>query len=167
MYFEQLVEDIQESAKHKDRNIVFDIPTDLLKVPEGFEHLPVEPAQKAYQWFRLSLDMFPTADKWNERQLLFMCVILRSLFEHYNINVELPNDLPYNQVYTYLLKAMNTYVTCNEEHPDTVSFCEGEEDDCPFGDYCASAGSYCDTWAIGQDWKGFADLKDMDDKEEA
>lgn len=165
-YFEQLVEDIRESARHKDRNVQFNVPTDLLKVPEEYAHLPVVPAQKAYQWFRLSLDMFPPAEKWNQKQLLYMCVILRHLFEHYNIEVELPNHLPYDKVYAYLLKALDTYTSCEQDHPNTITFCEGEAEDCPFGYYCASEGSYCDSWGMGQYWEGYADLKNMEENDE-
>lgn len=109
-YMEHLVDDIRESAKNRDQNIQYS-PLELMPVPEHLAHLPVVGQKKAYQWFKLSIDAFPAAEKWNEYQLLYMCVILRSLFEHYHIDVELPNDLPYDEVYAYLLKALDTYTT--------------------------------------------------------
>ncbi|MDF9795055.1 hypothetical protein OKW21_000318 [Catalinimonas alkaloidigena] len=166
-YFEQLVDDIRESAKNKDQNVQFNIPTDLLEVPEEYEHLEVEPAQKASEWFRLSPEMFPPAEKWTERQLLYMCAILRQLYEHYNIIVELPSYLPYDLVYTYLLKAMDVYITCDQESLNDIRFCDGKGYECPFGKHCTNEGEYhCDTWEFGQDWEGFSDLKYMEDNDE-
>lgn len=166
-YFEQLVEDIRESAKNKDQNVQYHIPEDLLNIPEEYEYLPVELQQKAYEWFRLSPEMFPPASKWSPRQLLYMCVVLRQLFEHYNIMVEMPNDLPYKKVYQYLLKALNMDTSCHQEYINQISFCEGERSSCPFGDYCAFDGKYhCDTWSFGGDWEGYSDLKAMDDDDE-
>lgn len=166
-YFEQLIDDIRESAKNKDQNVQFNIPTDLLDVPEEYEHLEVEPAQKACDWFRLSPETFPPAEKWTEKQLLYMCVILRQLYEHYNISVELPSYLPYDMVYTYLLKAMDVYTTCEQEHLNEISFCDGKGYDCPFGEHCTNEGEYnCDSWIFGHDWEGYSDLKYMEDNEE-
>ncbi len=166
-YMEQLVDEIRQSAKDKDENIQFNVPTELLTVPKGYEHFPVIPAQKAFEWFRLSVDTFPPAEKWNEKQLLYMCVILRHLFEHYNINVALPNDMPYDMVYSFLLEAMHKYTSCQQEHQNHISFCNGDEDSCPFGKFCATDDHSCDTWAIGYDWAGYWELKDMEDQDKS
>lgn len=160
-YMEQLIEDIQESAKNRDQHMQ-EIPPGVYNVPEHLAHLPVIPARKAYQWFNLSLDAFPDADKWNEYQLLYMCVILRSLFEHYHINVELPNDLPYDRVYAYLLKALDTYTTVEPDGSNLISFCSGDPETCPFSDYCYKEDTgHCDTWTIGYHWDAYIELEEM------
>ena len=164
-YMDQLIEDIQESAVNKDTNSEqYYVPMPH-SVPEHLRHLPVIPEQKAHQWFRLSPEMFPPAGKWNEYQLLYFCVLLRSLFEHYNIEVEIPHGLPYDKVYTFLIKALNEYTTCTQDHDsvNTISFCEGEYTTCPFGKHCTLGDSgYCDTWLIGHFWDGYVDLEEME-----
>ena len=81
------------------------------------------------------------------------------------MQVELPNFLPYDQVYTYLLKALDTYTTCMPDSNtlDVISFCECDEETCPFGEYCAKENEYsCDTWGYGQHWDGYIDLEEME-----
>lgn len=164
-YMEQLIDDIRESAANSVQNSEqFAVPMPP-GVPEHLRHLPVIPEKKAYEWFDLSLEMFPPADRWNDYQLLFFCVILRSLFEHYNIQVEIPNYLPYDQVYTFLLKALDSYTSClpETESLNVITFCECDEDTCPFGEYCAKESEYhCDTWALGQYWDGYIELEVME-----
>ncbi len=161
-YMEHLIDDIRESAKNKDENIQY-VPPVLYNLPKHLEHLPVIPQRKSYEWFKLSPEAFPEAEKWDDYQLLYMCVILRSLFEHYNINVELSNDLPYETVYAFLLKALDTYTTAEPDASNQISFCSGDEGNCPFGDYCArQEQGYCDTWNIGQHWDGFIILAEME-----
>jgi hypothetical protein len=168
-YMEQLIEDIQKSAAEIDKNAEqFYVPMPK-GVPEHLQHLPVIPMKKAHQWFNLSLEAFPPAEKWDEYQLLYMCVILRQLFEHYNMEVELPNSMPYEMVYTFLLKALDTYACCQPEESsiEQITFCEGDEATCPFGEYCANEGEYsCDTWEYGSDWEGFAEWEEMREKRE-
>ncbi len=161
-HLEHLIEDIQESAANRDTNANFVVPRPV-DIPEHFDHLPFEPTRKAHEWFGLSMDMFPSADKWNERQLLELCVILRQLFEHYNMQVELSNCLPYDIVYTFLLKAMETYTTCRpgSGNVDVISFCAYDSENCPFGDYCAAEDEYsCDTWVLGHHWDGYLDWEE-------
>jgi hypothetical protein len=168
-YMYQLIEDIQESAANIDKNAEqFYVPMPK-GVPEHLHHLPVIPMKKAHQWFNLPLEAFPPAEKWNEYQLLYMCVLLRQLFEHYHIEVEIPNHMPYNLVYGFLLKALDTYTTCQPEEStlDQITFCECEEDTCPFGKYCAKENEYsCDTWIYGNDWAGYHDLEEMEKNKE-
>ncbi len=168
-YFEQLIDDIRESAKNKEENVKFVAPT-LLDVPEHLAHLPVIPARKACDWFRLSLEAFPAAEKWDDDyQLVYMCVILRTLFEHYDINVDLPNDLPFDMTYEYLLKAMNEYTTCEQDNScNTIDFCHEDSQACPFEDYCTKEDTdYCDNWMIGQYWYGFDVLAEMEEERKA
>lgn len=160
-YMEHLIDDIRESAKNKDENIQY-VPPKLYDVPEHLAHLPVILERKAYEWFKLSPEAFPEAEKWDDYQLLYMCVILRSLFEHYNINVELSNDLPFKTAYAYLMKALSMYTTAEPDSSNQISFCRGDEENCPFGDYCARQdGGYCDTWDIGHHWDGYMILEEM------
>jgi hypothetical protein len=167
MYFNQLIDDIRESTANRERNTARYFVPIPGEVPEHLQRPPAEKEKKAWQWFNLSLTAFPPAEKWNEYQLLYLCVSLRQLFEHYNLLVELPHRMPYEQVYTFLLKALDMPTPCNP-HDDTVdmiSFCDCEEATCPFGEHCGMTdGYYCDNWAPGQPWNGFVELEEMKKK---
>ena len=168
-YFEQMAEDIRQSAASRERNTARYFVPMPGQPPEQLPQQPVEAEKKACEWFALSPEAFPPAEKWDEYQLLSMCVLLRQLFEHYNLQVELPNKMPYHRVYTFLLKALDTITPCNphDDCVDFISFCDCEEATCPFGHHCAMTdGCYCDTWINGQPWDGFAELEEMKKKME-
>lgn len=159
-YLEQLVDDIRESAKNKDHNISY--PPELVvapNVPEHLEHLPVIPVRPVYKWMRLDPEAFPPAEQLNEMQIIYFCNILRQLFEHYNYEVQLPRALPYNMVYHYLIKAFYKVEPCNQENLNTIYFCEGDESNCPFGEYCGRVNDdFCNSWIFGHWWEGYSEV---------
>jgi hypothetical protein len=166
-YFEQLIEDIKEAMASRERNTARYFVPMPGEVPEHLLRPPAEKEKKAYQWFNLSLEAFPPADKWNEYQLLYLCVSLRQLFDHYNLLVQLPHKMPYDQVYTFLLKALDMTTPCNpyESTVDFISFCDWEKKTCPFGKHCGmNKDHYCDNWVPNQPWKGVAELEEMKKK---
>jgi hypothetical protein len=163
-YLQQLVSDIRESARNKDINIQYppELVT-LMDIPEHLAHLPVEPAQRVHKWMKLDPETFPPADQMNLNQLIYMCNILKQLFEHYNYEVQLPHSLPFPIVYEYLIKALNEVERCNQENVSVISFCTGEKATCPFGEYCTRINDdYCNTWLFGHWWEGYEyDAKDI------
>ncbi|HEX3006572.1 MAG TPA: hypothetical protein VHO90_03045 [Bacteroidales bacterium] len=157
-YLEQLVADVRLSAQNRDKNIEYDpilvvAPPNL---PDHLKHLPVVPAQPIYKWMRLDPEAFPPAEKFeNEEELIFFCSLLRQLFEHYHYQIQLPCHLPFAMTYEYLIKAFYAVESCSEESSNLISFCTGDEDTCPFGDYCSGPDDcYQDSWLI-QFWEGY------------
>ena len=158
-YLEQLVGDIRESAKNRDTNVQY--PPELVRapdnIPEHLAHLEVIPAQEVYKWMRLDPETFPPADKLNDDQIIYFCNILRQLFEHYNYEIEMPIGLPFRLVYEYLIKAFYKFETCKQgETINVISFCNGDEANCPFGEYCTKVNDdYCDSWIFKHWWEGY------------
>lgn len=161
-YLQQLVDDIRESAKNRDENIKF--PPELiseLKVPENLKHLPVVPAQKVHKWMRLDPEAFPPANQMEFDQVIYMCNILKQLFEHYRFEVQLPHSLPIEMVYEYLIKALHKIESISEENSiNAIYFCNGDEETCVFGEYCGKVNEeYCETWLYNYWWEGYEGIK--------
>jgi hypothetical protein len=154
-YLQYLIEDIRKSAQDKNNNRQYadGIPISM-DVPEQLSHLDTVPMYRAGKWLGLSSESFPPAEKWDDQQLLELCVTLRALFEHYQIAVRIPHGLPFKLVYTFLIKALDEYVTCMEEGQNEISFCS-ETGTCPFGVHCTmEENEECDTWELGVAWEG-------------
>jgi hypothetical protein len=161
-YLQQLVEDIRESAKNRDENIKF--PPELVSdsgIPNHLKHLPIVPAQKIYKWMRLDPEAFPPVNQMEYEQIIYMCNILRQLFEHYRFEVQLPHSLPIEMVYEYLIKAFYKVDSISDEDSlNVITFCQGDESTCPFGEYCAKVNEdYCETWLYGYWWEGYEGMK--------
>lgn len=162
-YFEQLVEDIQNSYRDRVKNASFPVysaGTMLHDVPDKFVHLPFHPAKPIYQWMNIDVELFPPLDRWTTEQLYRICELLRCLFEAYEYSLITPWDLSPEEEYPFFIEALRMIDTCTAGMGEDswlieIYFCKMESATCPFKENCMLESRYksCNEYQKERWWK--------------
>lgn len=133
-YLNQLIEDMHLAASQVSQSripeLVFD-PNYMMEL-EDMEELPMS------EWFGLSKEQFPPADRLTAEQLSLMAEEFEKLWGAFNFDPYFPDRLPARRRY----ELMRDYLDHKCAHwpggwIHTFEFCKYDPENCPFGiEYC-------------------------------
>lgn len=135
-YLFHLLSDI--TAAHRPEQTLPQIPRTFEEEMEAIERWvggEDEPHTFGY-WCGLIIEDFPPAELFTAEELLLVCEDLQKMMYSWNINTELPSQLPLPFKYEFMVKTLNEKTAIPEVGTMNFDFCSGYAPDCVFKEYC-------------------------------
>lgn len=135
-YIPQLIEDIKKAAKNLPVKPYYDIPPEAEGIEYVIEWENAEP-KPMQEWFGIDKANFPPAGKLTKDELELLVQEIIKLWNAYNFDAVLPENLPADIAYTILVNYFDKPVAWVSEGIINIEFCDYEPENCPFTEeYC-------------------------------
>jgi hypothetical protein len=135
-YIQQLIEDLEETAKNPPPAVFIEPPPYLSNEPSIAE-LALVPFKPISEWTGINPEVFPNVvdlrgDQWGRvNEAIF------KVFDALNIQlVDSPADLPPEILYEVLTTNWDEMVQYLPSSGFDLELCTGDPTTCPYGDYC-------------------------------
>ncbi|RLD60027.1 MAG: hypothetical protein DRJ01_10395 [Bacteroidetes bacterium] len=134
-YLNQLIEDMHKAAENLPAKPYLEISEDeeCLRGVMEYESIKPKPMQ---EWFGIDKANFPPAEKLSKDELKLMVGEILKLWNAYNFDAVLPENLPDDIAYKVLVDNFDKPVEWISEGTVGIEFCDYDEDNCPFPGYC-------------------------------
>ena len=134
-YLNQLIEDMHKAAENLPVKPYLEISEDeeCLRGVMEYESTKPKPMQ---EWFGIDKANFPPAEKLSKDELKLMVAEILKLWNAYNFDAVLPENLPYDIAYKVLVDNFGKPVEWISEGTVGIEFCDYDEGNCPFPGYC-------------------------------
>ncbi len=146
-YLAQLLADIAAAHRPDEVTESADTPGTLVEELEEVERLMLtEPKVTFGQHCGLQAEQFPPAERWSAQQLQEINEAFKDMMFSWWVTADLPDDLPPDQRYQWLLKALDEKIHLMDMGFTGIIFCEEEPLTCPFGEAYCTCGKQIDAW---------------------
>ena len=135
-YVEQLIEDIEQAAKHPPAKPFIEPPPHIADDPVISE-LALTPFKSIEEWAGIKQAAFPGIFKFTDHQIKLLNSAIFKLLDSLNIElVDRPKDLPDEILYDILTEYWDDQVQYLPSSGFDWELCTGDPDTCPYGDFC-------------------------------
>lgn len=130
-YLAHLIADLRQAAKNLPTKPYYEIPPEAEDIEYVIEWENAEP-KPMHEWFGITKENFPPPEKLTDEQLELMVGEILKLWEAYNFEADLPENLPAKIAYKVLVDYFDKPVTWISQGTSHIEFCDYEPENCPF-----------------------------------
>jgi hypothetical protein len=136
-YIQQLIEDMENVAKHPPAPVYFETPPHLAETPDIAE-LALVPFKTIEEWTGIKQEVFPDFDQLVGGQWERVNEAIFKVFDSLNIKlIDAPDDIPPEMLYEVLTTNWDAQVQYLPSTGMDLELCTGDPDTCPYGEFCS------------------------------
>lgn len=105
-------------------------------------YLDCNPSHPFSYFCGLGKEQFPPADQLNSLQMERICNAFERMLYSWNLDAELPDQLPVNRKYELMVSILDEKVEVIDQGITTIEFCNYDPPSCPFEGHCTCKDLY-------------------------
>jgi len=136
-YVIHLLGDILEAERPGQPPLQYAYPEFTEDEPDDEERWSeADPVYSFGYYCGLQQEQFPPAHLLDSRQLERICVAFTRMMSTWNLDTDIPDDVPTAKRYQLLVSTLDIKIEINDSSLTTFELCSFDPPTCPMGEYC-------------------------------